>query len=100
MQALRRVGGGERRNQGAGGGSATLCWAGSQGVGAERVSSVSGHHDWIYLAVPSVSGLLPPPGSDATRYRWPSREHWLARSLAGPMGQWPPVAQWPVASDQ
>lgn len=79
MQALRRVGGGERRNQGA---------ADSQGVGAERVSSVSGHHDWIYLAVPSVQWVVgPPPGSDATHYRWPSREHWLARSLAGPMGQ-------------
>lgn len=80
MQALRRVGGGERRNQGA---------ADSQGVGAERVSSVSGHHDWIYLAVPSVQWVVGPPRAVTLRTTagLPGNTGSLARSLAGPMGQ-------------
>lgn len=79
---------------GRGGFAGSGCGEGEQCERAPRL-------DLFGRAVSSV-GCWPPPGSDATHYRWPSREHWLARSLAcganGPVttGQRVATGQWPV----
>ena len=114
VQALRRLGGGERRNQGAGEERSAVFGGFARSGWGERVSSVSGH-DWIYLAVPSVSGLLAARRPRAVTLRATAglpgnallarlRGQWLSGCSVGghplPTGHCPLQGLLPLASDQ